>query len=44
MSSGVPGASFWLPLLLPLLLLLLLPLGFSRSKENLRASFLLGVT
>ena len=49
MSRGVPGASFWLPPLLPpppllLLLLLLLPLGFSLSKENLRASFLLGVT
>ena len=42
----MPGASFWLPLLLLplLLLLLLLPLGFSRSKENLRASFLFGVT
>ena len=48
MSRGEPGASFWLPPLLPppplLLLLLLLLLGFSLSKENLRASFLLGVT
>jgi hypothetical protein len=37
MSSDAPDASFWMPVLL-----LLLPLGFSRSKENLRASFLLG--